>query len=75
MDPVSLDKAALKAQFGLSERLAVRILALRRKGLGATEALLEEAKRRAEIGELLLSQGLLDSAESLDGAGFSDSFS
>lgn len=65
MEPVRLDKAALKSRFGVSERLAVRILALRRKGLEVTEALLEEIRRRPEIEEMLLSPTLLEAADTL----------
>jgi hypothetical protein len=74
MEPIRLDKAALKARFGLTERLAVRILALRRNGLDVTEALLEEVRRRPEIEEMLLSAALLEAAGTLTADGMAGLF-
>lgn len=59
MKPVRLSKEELKSQFKTGERFAVRILALQKKGLSLTEALIEEALRKPDLLDVLLGEELL----------------
>jgi hypothetical protein len=56
----------LSTQYGLSERLTVRILALAGKGLGVTGAVLEEAVRVPAVADTLLSPEVMERAGDLD---------
>jgi len=69
IDPVRLSKEELIAKYGLTERLAVRIGALRGRGLAVSGALLEESLRSRGLGNFLLSSKLLEGAGGLDTAG------
>lgn len=66
MEGVRLSKDELKAKFGISERLAVRIVALLKKDVQVTQAVLEEAKRRTEVEDALLSPKLYEIADRLN---------
>jgi len=68
IESVRASKEELSARYGIPERLAVRILALRSRGLGVSGALLEEAVRSPKIAEFLLSADLLERAAKLDKA-------
>ena len=72
MDGLRLSRQELKRTFGVSERLAVRVGALRSKGLLVTEALLEEVAGNGDLAKLLLSPELLEKAGGL-GNSHSDS--
>jgi hypothetical protein len=69
IEPVRLSKEELISRYGMTERLAVRVAALRARGLGASGALLEEALRSRSLGNFLLSSKLLEEAGRLDTAG------
>ncbi|HTF56646.1 MAG TPA: hypothetical protein VK661_05360 [Planctomycetota bacterium] len=66
IESVRASKEELITRYGIPERLAVRILALRSRGLGVSGALIEEAVRSPKTAEFLLSPGLLDRAAKLD---------
>ena len=66
MDGLRLSKAELKQQFGISERLAVRVGALCSKGLLVTAALLEETVREESLRKLILDPELLSRAGDMD---------
>lgn len=66
MEGVRLSKDELKAKFGIGERLAVRIVALLKKDVEVTPAVIEEAKRRAEVEDALLSAKLYEIADRLN---------
>lgn len=74
MEGIRLGREELKRRFGLSERVAVRILALRTQGLGVTPALVEEVTRRPPVLEFLLSPDLLRLAPELKPETFREAF-
>jgi len=65
VEPLRLDKRELRAQYRISERLAVRIGALLSRKLALTGAVLELATPGSPIESLLLSTALLDKASKL----------
>ncbi len=65
---VRLPKEQLRAKLGIGERLAVRVGALLSRGVGVTEAVLEESRRAPELETLLLAPALLAGADALDTA-------
>ncbi|MHC4605932.1 MAG: hypothetical protein ACYTAF_03255, partial [Planctomycetota bacterium] len=65
MKPARLSRDELKARLGISERLAVRVGALRSRGVELTLAVLEEAAAGEDLKKLLLSPGLLEGAKEL----------
>src|SRR5206468_2187673 len=66
IESVRASKEELISRYGIPERLAVRILALRARGLGTSGALIEEAVRSPKTAEFLLTPDLLERAAKLD---------
>jgi hypothetical protein len=66
VDGVRLGKDELKARYGVSERMAVRIGALLSKGLEVSAAVLEESLRNKGVEALLLGPDLLAKAAAID---------
>ena len=66
MEGLRLSKSELKRQFGISERLAVRVGALCSRGLLVTAALLEELGENRDLVKVLLDPTLLSTAAEID---------
>src|SRR5262245_2103034 len=66
--PARATRDELLSKYGLSERLAVRVLALAAGGLGVTGAVLEEAARVPAVADAILSPEVLERGIGLDTA-------
>ncbi|MBI2932756.1 MAG: hypothetical protein HYY16_14000 [Planctomycetes bacterium] len=66
LEGLRLTKEQLKVRFGCTERLAVRVGALRAHGVDLTAAVMEEAARSPAVGRVLLAAELLAKAGALD---------
>ncbi|MBI4565054.1 MAG: hypothetical protein HY716_10220 [Planctomycetes bacterium] len=66
IEPVRLGKEELKARYGCGERFAVRVGALRARGVEISSAALEEVLAREDLQRLFLSPELLKAADRLD---------